>query len=88
METTILTATIPLPLAERVGLAATRLERSPEWIMEQALAEWIDREERRRQLTLEALADVDAGTLIEHAAVKAWAEGLGGDNPGPVPTPG
>lgn len=34
-------------------------------------------EERRRQLTREALADVEAGRGLPHEAVKAWAARLG-----------
>lgn len=37
---------------------------------------WIEQEEERRQLTLEALEDVDAGRLIDHQAVQAWAASL------------
>lgn len=33
-------------------------------------------EEQRHLLTLEALAEVDAGEVIDHAFVKVWAEGL------------
>jgi hypothetical protein len=37
------------------------------------------RESRTRHaLTLEALADVDAGRLVDHAVVAAWAETLPG----------
>ncbi|MFZ5529737.1 MAG: hypothetical protein ACOY4U_01605 [Pseudomonadota bacterium] len=32
-----------------------------------------EEEARRRQLTLDALADVDAGNGLPHADVKAWA---------------
>lgn len=35
----------------------------------QALAAWIDQEEERRRLTLEALADVDTGRVIDHQSV-------------------
>lgn len=31
--------------------------------MKQALAAWVDQEEERHRMTLEALADVDAGRL-------------------------
>ena len=34
-------------------------------------------EERRRE-TLAALEDVDAGRVVEHDDVEAWAQGLGG----------
>lgn len=51
---------------------------------DQALVAWVDQEERRR-LTLEALADVDAGRVIDHQAVQAWAQSLSGDSPLPLP---
>ena len=84
-ETKVLTAHIPLPLAEKVDQMATRLERSRGWIMKQALSAWIDQEEERSRLTREALADVDAGRVIDHQAVQAWADSLSTDTPLPVP---
>lgn len=79
--TKVLTAHVPKSLADQVDQLAVRLERSRGWIVKQALVAWIDQEEERRQLTLEALADVDAGNVIEHQAVQAWAESLGSDKP-------
>jgi predicted transcriptional regulator len=58
METKVLAAHVPLPLAEK---------------------------EERRRWTLEALADVDAGQVIDHQAVQAWADSLDTDNPLPLP---
>ena len=43
--------------------------------------------ERRRQRTLRALADVDAGRLIDDAAMQAWADSLGTDHELPAPQP-
>lgn len=85
LSTKVLTAHIPLPLAEKVDQMALRLERSRGWIMKQALSAWIAQEEERDRLTQEALADVDAGRVIDHHAVQAWAERLGADEPLPVP---
>ena len=85
METKVITAHVPLPLAERVDQLAARLERPRGWIVKQALSAWVDMEEERRRLTLEALADVDAGRVIDHQAVQAWAESLGGEKPLPAP---
>lgn len=85
IETKVLTAHVPLPLAEKVDQIAARLERSRGWIMKQALSAWIDQEEERGRLTMEALADVDAGRVIDHQAVQAWADSLGTDTPLPVP---
>jgi predicted transcriptional regulator len=85
MTTKVLTAHIPLPLAEKVDQMATRLERSRGWIIKQALSAWINQEEERERLTREALADVDTGHVIDHQAIQAWAESLGTKNPLPVP---
>ena len=63
----------------------TRLERSRGWIVKRALSAWIDQDEERHRLTCEALADVDAGRLINHADVLAWANSLGTDSPLPAP---
>ena len=83
--TKVLTAHVPLPLAEKVDQMAVRLERSRGWIMKQALSAWISQEEERDRLTLEALADVDASRVIDHQAVQAWADSLDTDQPLPVP---
>lgn len=83
--TKVLTAHIPLPLAEKVDQMAERLERSRGWIIKQALSAWLEQEEERERLTREALADVDEGQVIDHQAVQAWAESLGTDNPLAVP---
>ena len=85
METKVITAHVPLPLAEKVDELAARLERPRGWIVKQALSAWVDQEEERRRLTLEAIADVDAGRVIDHRAVKAWAESLGTAKPLPLP---
>lgn len=64
---------------------AARLERSRGWVMKQALAAWVDLEEERHLMTLEALEDVDAGRVIEHQAIQAWADSLGTDGQLPLP---
>lgn len=84
-ETRVVTAHVPLQLAEKVDQIAARLDRSKGWIVKQALAAWIDQEEERSRLTREALADVDAGQVIDHQAVQAWADSLGTDTVLPVP---
>jgi predicted transcriptional regulator len=77
METKVITAHVPLELAERVDAYAEKLDRSRGWIVKQALADWVHWEEEKRRMTLEGLADVDAGRLVDHSEMKAWAEGLG-----------
>jgi len=84
-DTRVLTAHVPQALAEKVDQMAERLERSRGWIMKQALSAWIDQEDERSRLTREAMADVDAGQVIDHQAVQAWAESLGSEHPLPIP---
>src|SRR3546814_17401353 len=80
-ETKVLTAHVPLGLAEKVEAMASRLERSRGWVVKQALAAWVDQEEERHRMTLEALEDVAAGRVIDQQAITAWADSLGGDKP-------
>ncbi len=42
-------------------------------------------DKQKDQLTREAMADVDAGRVIDHEAVLAWAESLGSECPLSVP---
>ncbi len=84
-EIRILTAHVPAGLAEKVDSLAERLNRSHGWIIEQALAAWVDQEEEHHRRTLAALADVDAGRGIPHEQVKTWVASLGSDKPLPIP---
>ena len=87
MDTKVMTAHVPLALAEKVDEWAARLERPRGWIIKQALADWVADEERRHQATLEGLADVDAGRVIAHERVMAWLKSLETDRPLPMPRP-
>ena len=84
-ETRVLTAHVPSGLAAKVDRLAEQLDRSRGWVVKQALAAWVEQEEERSRLTREALADVDAGRVIDHRAVQTWAESLGTGDPLPVP---
>jgi len=85
MLTKVLTAHVPIPLVDKVDQIAARMERSRGWIVKQALSAWVDQEELHRRMTLDAMVDVDAGQVIDHQAVQAWAESLGTDQPLPEP---
>lgn len=76
MSNRVVTAHIPADLAEQVDLLATRLDRPKGWIIRQALISWVELEAKRHQLTLEGLVDVDAGRVLDHTSVAAWAKSL------------
>lgn len=84
-DTRVMTAHLPVALAEQVDALAARLERSRGWVVKQALAAYVERETERYRLTLEAMADVDAGNAVSHDDVKAWAATLGTDRPKKLP---
>jgi predicted transcriptional regulator len=75
MSTRVVTAHIPHELAEQVDQLAARLDRPRGWIVKQALSSWVALEAKRHQLTLEG-ADVDAGRVVDHAAIRTWAKSL------------
>jgi len=83
--TKVLTAHVPLALAEKVEQFASRLERSRGWVMKQALGAWVAQEEERDRLTQEALVEVNTGQVIEHQAVQAWAQSLSTNQPLTIP---
>jgi len=87
MTTKVLTTHVPLPLADKVDQMAARLDRSRGWIVKQALTAWVDLEEERHRMTLQALADVDSGAVIDQAQVQAWADSLSSAAPLPAPRP-
>ena len=76
MNTRVVTAHIPSELAEQIDQLAERLDRPKGWIVKQALMSWVELEAKRHQLTLEGLADADAGRLVDHAAIDTWAKNL------------
>jgi predicted transcriptional regulator len=84
-EIRVLTAHVPIALAEKLDRAAERLERSRGWVIKQALASWIALEEERDRLTQQALTDADTDRVIDHQAIQAWAESLDSDAPSPLP---
>lgn len=86
METKVVTAHVPRELAAKVDAIAARRDRSRGWIMKQALSAWVEQEEQRYRLTLEALADVDAGRTVDHDDVEKWVDSLGSERPLPLPT--
>lgn len=86
IKTRVVTAHVPLPLAEKVDKIASQLERSRGWIVKQALSAWVEQEEERNRLTQEALADVDARRVVGHQSVLAWADSLNTKTPRPIPS--
>ncbi|MBM3367002.1 MAG: ribbon-helix-helix protein, CopG family [Betaproteobacteria bacterium] len=77
MDTRVVTSHLPSDLAEKLDGLAQRLDRPKGWVVKQAIASYVALEDERHRMTLEALADVDAGRVVPHAEIEAWVRGLG-----------
>ena len=66
----VVTAKLPDELVSRMDEIAGRIERSKSWIVRQAVSEWLAEEQRRYELTLEALRDVDEGRTLTQEEVE------------------
>jgi predicted transcriptional regulator len=49
---------------------ALRIDRSKSWIVREAVADWLAEEERRYELTLEAMKSVDEGRTFSQEEVE------------------
>ena len=76
MQTRTLRVEVSLGVAQRIGEFAKRPDRSRGSVVEDALGAWIHGEEQRHRLTMEALAGVDAGRVIDNKTVQAWPDSL------------
>lgn len=65
----VVTASLPGDLVARLDEIAQRIDRSKSWIIRQALAEWLAEEQRRHELTLAAMKDIDEGRSYSHEEV-------------------
>jgi predicted transcriptional regulator len=68
----VVTAKLPADLVARLDEIARRIDRSKSWIVRQAVGEWLAEEQRRYELTLEALKSVEEGRTIPQEEVEAW----------------
>jgi predicted transcriptional regulator len=83
----VLTAHVPTELAKRLDAFAERRDRSRGWVVKEALASYIDWEEEKDRLTLDAIEEADHIGTIPHEEVVAWVESLGTDSTLPPPKP-
>ncbi|MCX8957957.1 ribbon-helix-helix protein, CopG family [Erwinia psidii] len=71
-----ISAQIPVELATAVDKLAIELDRSKSWIIKEALTSMIEERERRHQSVIAGLADVDAGRVVNHSDMQAFATRL------------
>ena len=60
-EGRVVTANLPDELVLRLDEISARIDRSKSWIVREAVVEWLAEEQRRFELTLEAMTSMDEG---------------------------
>lgn len=74
---------MPDDLLQRLDATAERLRRSKGWLINDAVRQYLEREEERLQRlegTRAALAKLEAGELVDGDAVLAWLDSWGTDH--------
>ncbi len=74
---------MPDELLARLEATAEKLRRSKGWIINDAVREYLAKEERKARMlddTREALADIRSGRVIEAEPVIDWLESWGDEN--------
>ena len=74
---------MPDELLERLEATAAKLRRSKGWIINDAVREYLAKEEHKARMlddTREALADIQAGRVVEAEPITDWLESWGSDD--------
>ncbi|MBW4511063.1 MAG: CopG family ribbon-helix-helix protein [Scytonematopsis contorta HA4267-MV1] len=75
-------------LEEKLDATAAKLRRSKSWIINDALRQYIEREEQKLRMleeTEEAIADIQAGRVVSGEEVMKWLETWGTDTESKAP---
>lgn len=70
-EGRVVTAKLPDELISRLDEIAGRIDRSKSWIVREAVAEWLAEEQRRYEMTLEAMKSMDEGRSYSQEEIEA-----------------
>lgn len=73
---------MPDELLSQLNLAAEKLRRSKGWIINNAVKEYLAREERKARMfeeTREALVDIKAGRVVDGVEILEWLDTWGSD---------
>jgi len=76
-------------LEKKLDVTATKLQRTKGWIINDALRQYIAREERKLRMleeTEEAISDIEARRVVSGGEVMEWLEKWGTAAEGKAPT--
>ncbi|MGX5913229.1 CopG family ribbon-helix-helix protein [Aliidiomarina sp. Khilg15.8] len=87
----VTTVRLQVEVEEQLEEIASRLQRSKGWIINQALSEYIEKqqlEQERWKQTLEAMESATQGKVVDASEVHSWLESWGTDNEQDAPESG
>ena len=87
----ITTVRLKEDVEQHLDAIATRLQRSKGWVINQALSEYIERQQReqaRWQQTLEAMESAAQGKVVDASEVHGWLSSWGTDDEKEAPGSG
>ncbi|TVT49240.1 MAG: ribbon-helix-helix protein, CopG family [Sedimenticola thiotaurini] len=79
----VTTVRLQSEVEQHLDAIASRLHRSKGWVINQALTEYIEkqqREQERWQQTLEAMESAAQGKVVDASEVHGWLKSWGSDN--------
>lgn len=87
----VTTVRLQVELERQLESIATRLNRSKGWVINQALTEYIDKqqlEQERWQQTLDAMESATQGKVVDASEVHSWLNSWGTENEQDAPRSG
>jgi len=87
----VTTVRLQTEVEQHLETIAGRLHRSKGWVINQALSEYIERQQReqeRWQQTLEAMESAAQGKVVDASDVHTWLKSWGTDNEQDAPRSG
>lgn len=78
-------------IEQELDALATNLQRSKSWVINEAVREYLERQDQEKtrwQETLKAMDSVAKGQVVSSAAVDAWLESWGTEDELPPPKAG
>ena len=78
---------LPKTLRSRLAASARDSHRHEHELLEEAVVEYLDRQEMERAIVEASIASAADTGLISHDAMKAWLSSWGADNELPPPEP-
>jgi predicted transcriptional regulator len=72
-------------LHDQVAMVAAALDRPKSWVIEQAVRDFVEVQQRQFAAVDEGIRAADAGRLVAHEDVVAWVASWDGPNERPMP---